>query len=76
MIHRFRNLDGKDENEILDMINLNKNDVVTQEEFVVFFLVKQSTIDTFAEEAIKRRLGVPKRVEIEDTNQKKLIQQN
>jgi len=43
------------EDEIVGVINLNDNEIITLDEFVLFFLIKQTTIDNFPEEAIKRR---------------------
>jgi len=45
------------EDEIIGVMNLNNNQNITLDEFVLFFLIKQTTIDNFPEEAIKRRLN-------------------
>jgi len=56
------------EDEIMDVININGNKYITLDEFVLFFIIKQATIDNFPEEAIKRRLGTfsTKKVEVVD----------
>lgn len=45
MIHKFRGLQGLNEYEICNMINLNHNEIITIEEFLLFFLVSKSCID-------------------------------
>lgn len=54
------------------MINLNNNDIISLEEFVLFFLIKQSTIDGQDEEVNNRKLGIITNVKEVDPNRKKL----